>query len=46
MSNGIELTLTLLATSVALALSGSGELSLDKGLAARAGNPTLARPIR
>lgn len=44
--NGIELTLTLLAISVALALSDSDELSLDKGLAARPGNPTLARLIR
>ncbi len=46
MNNGIESTLTLLAASVALALSGSGELSLDKALAARAGNPTLARMMR
>ena len=46
MNNGIGLTLILLAASVALALSGSGELSLDKVLAARAGNPTLARLVR
>jgi putative oxidoreductase len=46
MNNGIELTLILLAASVALALAGSGEASLDKVLASRAGNPTLARLVR
>ncbi len=46
MSNGYEFALTLLAAGVALALSGAGEASLDKALAARAGNPTLARLMR
>ncbi len=46
MNNGIELTLILLAASVALALAGSGEASLDKFLASRAGSPTLARLVR
>ncbi len=42
---GYEFPLVMLAASVALAVAGSGELALDKVLAARA-SPTLARYLR
>jgi putative oxidoreductase len=45
-NNGFEFTLLLLAAAVALAVSGPGEASLDKILASRTNNPTLARLTR
>ena len=45
-NNGFEFTLLLLTAAVALAVSGPGEASLDRTLASRTNNPTLARLTR
>ncbi len=45
-NNGFEFTLLLLATAAALAVAGPGEVSLDRTLASRTNNPTLARLTR
>ena len=44
--NGVEYVLTLLLTSVALALTGSGAFSIDRLLEKRAQNKAVAEPER
>ena len=45
-NGGYEFTLVLLAASIALAVAGSGEAALDRMLATRMKNPSLARLVR